>query len=80
MRYRGVRRGIQSPPVLTERDWPQPARIRDQGIDRQGFGHLAEGMLGFEAVINAIRSEIERMSVNAGHKQEFATSCRCTLG
>src|SRR6185437_9864040 len=22
-------------PVLTERDWPRPARIRDRGIDRQ---------------------------------------------
>jgi hypothetical protein len=28
--------------LLTERDWPQPAHIRDQGIDRQDFGHLAE--------------------------------------
>ena len=26
--------------LLTGRDWPQPAHIRDQGIDRQGLGIL----------------------------------------
>ncbi len=58
MGYRGVRRGIPSPPVLTGRDWPQLARVQDQGIDRQDFGHLAEGMLGFEAVTNAIAAKL----------------------
>jgi hypothetical protein len=39
-RYRGVRRGIRSSPLLTERDWPQLAQHCDQGIGRRGLGTL----------------------------------------